>query len=111
MSSHIGPVLKCCIGALESVHGTHQLAVAAGRAIIAESNFSVRFHSLKSSASREDLLELLGEYEHLANACEEAYARFLADPSAGIPALVAAFAAIEGLAQEVGNRPSNVAES
>src|SRR6266542_3238710 len=77
MSSHVSPLRRCCISILESLHTSSALAIAAARAIEADAQLNVYFHSQKTSgASSSDLLQLLEEDEQMSDSVEAAYAAF-----------------------------------
>jgi hypothetical protein len=106
VSSHLSPVVRCSIGAIESVHANQNVVIAAAHAIVADTKLNARFHSLRSSASEEAFLAKLEQYEKVALSCESAYAGFAANPVEGAHALIDAFEAVSNvLARELANAP------
>ena len=91
MSSHISPMARCCIQTIESAHATHDLIVAAARAIEADARFSVSFHHLKSTLDEDPLMKRLEQFEEASTAVVAAAHRFAADPQHEVGGLLAAF--------------------
>jgi hypothetical protein len=80
MSTHIAPIVQCCIQIIQSVHATHDLIVAAATLIVADAEASHRFYDLKPSASEDRLLAYLHEYEKLADSLWKTFSNFESDP-------------------------------
>jgi hypothetical protein len=88
MSSHISPIVECCVRIIQSVHSTHELIIAAAALIIADAEASYRFHDRKASASQDVLLAFLEEGEKRTDSLSAAYALFESDPTGGRAALL-----------------------
>jgi arginyl-tRNA--protein-N-Asp/Glu arginylyltransferase len=102
MSSHVSPIVQCCIQIIQSVHSTHELIVGAAMLIVADAEANHRFYELKSSASEERLLAYLEEYEKLADSLSRAYSRFESDASLGRATLLKEITATQ---QTLSRRP------
>jgi hypothetical protein len=90
-------MVRCCIQTIESAHATHDLVVAAARAIEADARFSVSFHHLKSTMAEDALMKRLEQFEESSTAVVAAAHRFEADPQHEIGGLLAAFSRLQEL--------------
>ena len=94
VSSHVSPIVEVCIRALQSVHSSHDLIVAAGRLIVADAEANNRFYQLKASATEDRLLAFLEKYEQLADSLSTTYSSFESDAKAGTAGLLREMLAI-----------------
>jgi hypothetical protein len=88
MSTHVSPIVECCIRVIQNVHSTHDLIVEAAKLIVADAEASHRFYDLKASADQDRLIAYPEGYERLADSLLTTYSHFESDPHGGGAALL-----------------------